>query len=222
MRYRKTGFDPETGQVDHSFHSKIINRLVGFPFPPEEWNYLHSLLEVRSLKKGTHLLQQGDKCRALYYIMRGGARFYYVNKAGDEVTFNFLFENNLVVAFTSLFSGLPAEENIILTEDSVVFVLHNFHLQDLLNRHPVWRILLNKVLTKHFLRLSEKEKMLLSRDYDSRYLSLMETRPWLFERVEQQYLASYLGMTPETLSRIKKRIFASSKQAVIKEYVLMH
>ena len=132
------------------------------------------------------------------------------------MTYNFIFENNFVVPFNSLFTGAISQENIVALEDTIVFVLPYEELEKLLARHPVWVLLLNKLLTKHFIRVSEKEKMLLLEDFNSRYSKLMETRPYLFQRVDQQHIASYLGMTPETLSRIKKRMYSLQKNTTPK------
>ena len=205
MSNKKIGLNPVTGEVDYAFHQAIINRFV--ELPAAEWDHLTSMLGVRHVKKGSHLLKEGEHCRTLYYLIKGGARFYYINDAGDEVTSNFIFENNFVVAFESLFSRSSSMENIIMLEDSILFTLSDRHLNELLNRHPAWEVLLNKLIAKHFLRIIEKERMLLLCDYDARYLKVLDTRPYLFQRVEQQHIASYLRMTPETLSRIKKRVY---------------
>lgn len=205
MKSRRIGLDPVTGEVDYSFHEEIINRFT--KLLPEEWNYLKQLLGVKTVKKGQHLLREGESCRTLYYIIKGGARFYYVNALGEEVTTNFIFENNFVIAFDSLFSQSPTTENIVMLEDGVLFTLSDRHFKDLLSRHPVWEVLLNKLIAKHFLRIIEKERMLVLCSYDARYLKVMETMPYLFQRVEQQYIASYLRMTPETLCRIKRRVY---------------
>jgi CRP-like cAMP-binding protein len=205
MKSRRIGLDPDTGAVDYSFHEEVINRFA--KLPKEEWNYLQHLLGIKTVKKGSHLLREGERCRTLYYIIKGGARFYYVNSEGEEVTKNFIFENNFVIAFDSLFSQLPTTENIVMLEDSVLFTLSDHHFNDLLHRHHVWEVLLNKLIAKHFLRIIEKERLLLLCSYDSRYMKVMETMPYLFQRVEQQYIASYLGMTPETLCRVKRRTY---------------
>ena len=202
---RKIGVDLQTGKIDYSFYRGVLNQFAAVP--PDEWDYLNTLLSVKSLEKGTHLLKEGETCQKLYYIMNGGARFYYINYLGQELSSNFIFENNFVVAFTSLFNRTPSEENIVLLEDTNVFVIHYNDFKSLLKRHPVWEILLNKLLAMHLFRISEKEKMLLLDDLDTRYQRLMETRPYLFQRVEQRHIASYLGMTPETLSRVKKRTY---------------
>lgn len=205
MKSQRIGLDPVTGEVDYSFHEEVINRFARLP--KEEWNYLKNLLGFKTVKKGSHLLREGESCRTLYYIIKGGARFYYVNALGEEVTKNFIFENNFVIAFDSLFSQSPTTENIVMLEDSVMFTLSDRHFQDLLGRHPVWEVLLNKLIAKHFLRILEKERLMLLCNYDARYLKVMEHMPYLFQRVEQQYIASYLGMTPETLCRIKRRVY---------------
>lgn len=196
-------------EVDYSFHENVLNKFVSVP--PEEWFFLRQQLLVQSFPKGTHLIKEGQVCSTLYYIIKGGARFYYVNHAGDEVTYNFIFENNFAVCFSSLFTQSPTHENIILLEDSIVFALRYNDFQLILSRHPVWEVLLNKLLSKHFIRLCEKEKMLLLDDYNERYKKILLTRPQLFQRVEQRYIASYLKMTPETFSRVKRRVYLSKQ-----------
>lgn len=195
----------ETIVIDWDFHNHVINRFANVP--AEEWEFLKSVLGITVRKKNTHLIREGEQCEVLYYLIRGAARFYYINPKGDEVTFNFIFENNFVIAFDSLFCHKPSLENIVLLEDAVLFTLSVQDFHRLLRRHKVWDELLNKLLAKHFLRISEKEKMLLMYNHETRYEQLLDQKPYIFQRVEQQHIASYLGMSPETLSRIKKRIY---------------
>lgn len=195
--------------IDWEYHRSVINKFGAVP--DDEWLFLKSILLVKSKAKGEHLLKEGEVCNYLFYIISGGARLYFISDAGIEVTYNFIFENNFVVAFTSLFTRTPTNENIILLEDTVMFTLSRANFQTLLNRHPVWESILNKLLAKHFLKIREKEQMLLLDNYDMRYKRLLKEQPYLFQRVEQRYLASYLGMKPETFSRIKKRVYQNKK-----------
>ncbi len=175
-------------------------------FPAGEWEYFESILEIRSMKKGEYLLKQGKVCSKIYFILKGGVRMYYKGPCGKEVSFNFLFENNFVTAFTSFAHQVVSKENITLLEDSILVTIEYNNFISLLRRHSSWEIIFGKLMAYHLAEMYVKEEMLLLDKPEQRYIKVFETRREIFGRVEQRHIASYLGVTPETLSRIKRKV----------------
>lgn len=175
-------------------------------FPEGEWQHFESILEIKSLKKGEYLFKQGKVCTKIYFILKGGVRMYYKNAGGKEASYNFLFENNFVTAFTSFIHQTISKENIVLLENSKLAIINYADFAGLLRRHASWEILFGKLMAHNLTEMYEREEMLLLDNPAQRYLKVFEIRREIFERVEQKYIASYLGMTPETLSRTKRKL----------------
>ncbi len=156
------------------------------------------------MAKNELLLQNGQVCRYLYFIEKGALRGFY-NADGKEVTHWFGFENDFVTSFHSFITQQPAVENIQLTEHSILWAISKPDLESLLNTHHETERLLRIAYEKYYIRLEERFIGTQFKSAAERYENLLQQNSHILERMPLGYIASYLGITQETLSRIRSR-----------------
>lgn len=187
---------------------KYISQFM--PFTEDDWQIHQALLVRRFLKKGEFLLTGGEVCNHVTFINKGHFRAYNVI-GGEEVTFNFAFEGNYVTDYTSFVSRRPSLDYIVAMDDAEILQMRYDDLQAAYEKSPVWQKFGRLMAEFILIHISQRNKALLFNTPEERYLNLMKERPKVLERVPQQYIASYLGVKPESLSRIRKRLMEAKK-----------
>lgn len=175
------------------------------PLSAEEIAGIRESMCIQTFKKGTILLKEGQVSKECYFILKGCVRQYYVVE-GEEKTSNFFTENQWVVSVNSFMNKTLANHYFDCTEETTLVVGTEQKENDLYSRFPKFEKLARIALEKGF---GEQQEIVATRVTDSaeqRYLDLIKNRPDLVQRVPQYQLASYLGIKPESLSRIRKRI----------------
>jgi len=157
------------------------------------------------LPRNTHLVTEGKICRRLYFLEKGALRGYYTLE-GKEITHWFAFEQDFVTSFHSFITGQSAVENIQLLEGSILWAISKESLAKLLNQHHEIERLLRIAYEKYYIRLEERFVNGQFKTATERYQSLLQQTPYIIERVSLGHIASYLGISQETLSRIRSRI----------------
>jgi CRP/FNR family transcriptional regulator, anaerobic regulatory protein len=171
----------------------------------EEWALHRDSLSRRFLKKGEFLLREGEVCDHVSFINKGSFRVSS-NVNDKEVTHFFFFENEYATDYESFLTRTPTRENIQAMEDSEVMNLNQKNMQVLYEKNHAWQKYGRLIGEYAFLMASQRVKELFYYSPEELYLKLMKERPKIIERVPQQYIASYLGIQPESLSRIRKRL----------------
>ncbi|MFT3679619.1 MAG: Crp/Fnr family transcriptional regulator [Ferruginibacter sp.] len=166
---------------------------------------LNDCFEEVMLAKNEYLLTEGQVCRHLYFLEKGALRGYY-NLDGKEVTHWFGFENDFVTSFHSFITGEAAVENLQLMEGSILWRISKDKLQELLNRHHEIERLLRMAYEKYYIRLEERFVNAHFKTAKERYEDLLLQAPHIIERIPLGCIASYLGISQETLSRIRSRL----------------
>lgn len=170
----------------------------------EEWNALVALDIFRTEKKGTILLQEGQRTNNNYFVLKGCIRKYYIID-GEEKTTAFYTELEGITPHCAI-SNTPSEYYISCSEDSILIVSNAEMGVEINNKFPKFekmcRILSEELLAKQQINFDEFK----TSSPEQRYLNLLEKRPDLIQRVPQHQLASYLGIKPQSLSRLRARI----------------
>jgi CRP/FNR family transcriptional regulator, anaerobic regulatory protein len=164
-----------------------------------------SILELKQLKKKEMLLQQGQVCNNISFINSGCVRLFY-EVEGVENTVQFFFPERWHTDYDSFLTGQPTIENLQALENCEVIQFKKTDLYQLYTTHPVFERVGRILAENAFLSLSKLNKMLINEEPQQRYLSLLSQRPEVVKNIPQHYIASYLGIKPESLSRIRKRI----------------
>ncbi len=154
--------------------------------------------------KNEYLLKEGQVCRHLYFLETGALRGFY-NLDGKEITHWFGFENDFVTSFHSFITGEPAVENIQLLEGCILWSISKDALTALFNEYHEIERLMRIAYEKYYIRLEERFVNAQFKTAGERYANLLRQTPPIIERVSLGYIASYLGISPETLSRVRSK-----------------
>lgn len=176
------------------------------PLSEEEIRDIVETMTIRQYKKGTVLLKEGQISTEVYFVLEGCVRQYYLVD-GDEKTNNFFTEEQWVISMQSFGQNKPSDHFIDCCMDSSLVVGNRAKEEDLYKKHPKFETVSRKVMEKVF---AEQQQIMSSYSTDTpeqRYLKLLESRPDLFQKIPQYQIASYIGVKPESLSRIRKRLF---------------
>lgn len=161
--------------------------------------------QEKLVQKGAHLVQQGDRCRHLYFIEQGLLRGYY-HADGKEMTHWFSFENDFATSFHSFITGEPAVENIQAGEGCMLWRIGKEDLSVLCSQYHEIERLLRLTYEQYYLRLEERFINSQFKTAAERYQQLLLQHPHIVERVPVGQIASYLGISPETLSRVRAQL----------------
>jgi CRP-like cAMP-binding protein len=156
------------------------------------------------LARNECLVREGTTCRHLYFLEQGALRGYY-HLEGKEVTHWFAFENDFVTSLHSFITGHPAVENLQLLEGSILWAISREKLSGLMDRFHEIERLVRIVYEKYYLRLEERYVNAQFKTAAERYAGLLEQSPQIIQRAPLGAVASFLGISPETLSRIRGR-----------------
>ena len=151
------------------------------------------------------LITEGKVCRHLYFLQQGAVRGFY-HLQGKEITHWFAFEQDFVTSFHSFITGQAAIENIQLLEGSILWSISKERLLQLFNQHHEVERLVRIAYEKYYIRLEERFINAQFKSASERYNDLLQHTPHIVERVPLGYIASYLGISQETLSRIRSRL----------------
>ncbi|MGV3597694.1 MAG: Crp/Fnr family transcriptional regulator [Bacteroidota bacterium] len=172
------------------------------PLSSESQAALSEIIEEKHYKRNTHLLKIGSVSHYMYFVNKGIARVYYVVN-GMDVTDYFAIDGQFIGGVDSLFSGKPSEKGIQLLEDSAVVSINYRQFEELCNRyHDIERVG-RKMAIFAFLEGQQRIESIRFHEAKERYEVLNQKYPGLINRCPLKYIASYLGITQVSLSRIR-------------------
>lgn len=175
-------------------------------FSDEELNLLDDLVQFRTLKKGELLLTENEVCNEVVFIKKGILRSFFVNHKGDEITNCFAFENEFMASFASFITEKKAEENIQALADTELEILNRKDLEKLYQSGFNWQETGRKLTELEFVNLHKRMVSFQKFSAAQRYEELYKNHQRYLQLIPLQYLASYLGVSPRHLSRIRKAV----------------
>ncbi|WP_018626779.1 Crp/Fnr family transcriptional regulator [Niabella aurantiaca] len=171
-----------------------------------DWEFFASKLARRSENKKTLLLKAGQTEHYLSFIEKGVVRFY-MDREERELTFSFAFVNGFVSGYDSFLTRSPSRYYIETLTETVLWQLTYDDLQEVYRQTAIGNAIGRYAGEELFLKKSRRELSLLNETAEQRYLNLFTEQPELFQKIPLKYIASYIGITPQALSRIRKRIY---------------
>ena len=172
--------------------------------PDAELENITTLFKRRNIKKNEYLLRQGEKCKDLVFVQQGCLRLYYIAD-GIEVSVWFSFQSSSAIEICSFISQKPSNYFIQAIEDSEILYLPKHELDKLYSTHPKMQEMMRKFWEDAVLNLIDRFTALQRDSAEQRYRDLL-SKPAYLQTIPQKYLASFIGVTPTSLSRIRKNI----------------
>ena len=183
---------------------KNISRFI--TLTPEEEQYFTSLLKVKKLKKKQYLLQEGDVCRFIAFVEKGALRSYSVDEKGAERIVQFAIEGWTISDLFSFLTAEPATYNIDAIEDSELVLISLASHEKLLQLLPKYETWIRIQITGAYIAMQRRLTSIISLTLEERYAAFIALYPQIVQRVPQHMIAAYMGLTPETLSRVRSKM----------------
>ena len=184
-------------------HAHILKRI---DITDEEFARSTTFFIPKKLRKNQFLLREGEVCKCIAFVVKGCLRCYSVDDKGEEHIVQFAVEDWWISDPYSALTGEPSEYNIDALEDSELLILERGAEQQLLLEIPKFERMFRLLLENRFVANQRRITASLSTSAEDRYLSFLKTYPAIAQRVPQSQIASYLGITPQSLSRIRKEL----------------
>jgi CRP-like cAMP-binding protein len=172
------------------------------PLGPDAVDALEGIIEERPVRKNTVIVRIGRRCEHMHFVVRGLARVYYM-RDGEDVTDYFATEHSFVGAIPSLFNGQPSTKGVDVLEDSIIARFRYADMERLCDDHPDLERLMKKLAIIGFLEVQERLEKLRFQSVKERYDELERLHPGITNRLPLRHVASFLGTTPVSISRIR-------------------
>ena len=171
----------------------------------KDWELFSSKLVRREFKKNSVVLKAGQVVNYLSFIETGMVR-YYIPREIDDLTFDFIFAGNFISAYDSFLTRQPSTSQIATLTKTVIWSVSFNDLQQIYVETNIGNTIGRLASEGLYINKSKRELSLLNQSAEERYLNLFKEQPQLLRHIPLKYIASYIGITPQALSRIRKRI----------------
>jgi len=177
-----------------------------FPLNKEEQELVTEKFHSRLFRKRQYVLQEGNVCTQFYFVVRGCLRMYKIDDKGNTHILQFAAENYFINDLGSFHGVKPSALNIDALEDTVVLQISRDDLISLYTKAPIFHRIFRVLIENSFVRLQERLLQNISSTAEERYQTFLENYSHLINRLSQVQIASYLGITPEFLSRLRRKL----------------
>jgi CRP-like cAMP-binding protein len=188
----------------HEILRANVSKRVGLT--KKEWSLWERFFVARSVRKRQFLMQAGESCNQSTFVNSGCLRLYSTDPRGEEHVIQFAIRDWWIGDMRSYLSGEPAAYSLDALQDSEILVIDKAAREELLDTAPKADRYFRLLMESHFLATDRRIDTLLRSSAEERYLAFLKTYPALVEQIPQGQIASYLGITPQSLSRIRKEI----------------
>jgi CRP-like cAMP-binding protein len=183
---------------------QIFNTIV--PLTEEDQELIKHYLTVKKLRRKQYLLQEEDVCKTVAFVEKGALRLYKTNVDGSEHIVQFALEGAFMTDLYSFLTQEPSIYNIDAIEDSELVLITRSASDELRKLSPKYQEFIFQATSEAYTQLEKRITSIISLSLDERYKELTANFPDIIQRVPQHMIASYMGLNPETLSRVRKRI----------------
>lgn len=174
--------------------------------PNAEMEKILGIFHVSKLQKNQFLVGAGETPTTLGFLVSGIMRLYYISDSGFEFTKSFCVQGDVIAAYTALLNKEPSKLFIQALEDSTLLIANYEEYQAVTAESPCWQKVNQNIVERLFMKKEKRESALLLDSAQTRYMEFRNEYPGLESRIKQRLIASYLGITPVTLSRIRARL----------------
>jgi len=195
--------EAELKNINHKFVELFRQK---FAFTEEEFTLFLSCFAFKTVTKKDYYLRAGECCHSKAYLNKGCARNFVVDEKGHERILFFSFEDWWLGDFDSYYSGKSATNNIQMLEDSELLVISKEDFEKLEQEIPKLKQWYSYKMLRSASAARNRIEEMKTLSAKERYLDLLEKQPHIFQRVPQQYIASYLNIEPQSLSRMRNRL----------------
>ena len=171
----------------------------------KDWNALQEKLTIQYVKKGEFLTRNGEVCRQVSFINKGILRMYYLVD-GKEINMSFVPKFEYLSEYESFLTSQPSNANVDALEDAELINLSFDNMQLLYKSNPIFEKAGRKIAEMLYISISTAVTRLLTLTPEQRYQHILENEPYIIQSVPQYMIASYIGITPEHLSRLRKKM----------------
>jgi cAMP-binding proteins - catabolite gene activator and regulatory subunit of cAMP-dependent protein kinases len=172
----------------------------------EEEAFVKQYLTPKKIRKKQYLLQEGDVCKFIAFVEKGALRSYSIDDKGSERIIQFALEEWTISDLYSFLTGELATYNIDALEDSELVLISKTAHEELLKALPKYESWIRIQITGAYIAMQRRLTSIISLSLEERYTAFTTIYPHIVQRVPQHMIASYMGLTPETLSRVRKKM----------------
>ena len=176
------------------------------PLTQEEEAYIKQFLTPKKLRKKQYFLQEGDICKSSAFVEKGALRAYVLDDKGDEHITQFALEGWSIGDIPSFLNQVPASLNIDALEDCELVLISRAAHEELLQKMPKYETHMRIMVTNAYIALQKRMTNMISLPLEERYKAFTQMHQNIFQRVPQHMIASFMGLSPETLSRVRSRM----------------
>ncbi|MCF0072766.1 Crp/Fnr family transcriptional regulator [Dyadobacter sp. CY261] len=171
----------------------------------QEWEDFTRIVRLKKLKKRDLLLEEGQVCNFIAFLNSGVLREYSFQN-GKETTVDFVSENQFTSDYQSFIMQVPSKQYLEALTDVDLLILKKDSINALFDKYKIWERFGRLIIERVFCSAEAKRKNILSTTHEEQYRDFTANYPQIVQQVPQYYIASYLGLSPEHLSRIRKKI----------------
>lgn len=186
--------------------STLISHIAKFiPLSEAEAEAIEAYFTVRTVKKKAVLLEEGRKCNELFFVVKGCMRMYYLEEKGTEQTIQFAIENWWMTDLSSFYGNKPAEFSIQAIEETRLMCIDKVAMEELLTAYPKMERYFGIIYQRAYAASLLRVKYIFSMSKERFYEHFSSLYPEFLQRVPQYILATFLGLTPEYLSELRRK-----------------
>jgi CRP-like cAMP-binding protein len=176
------------------------------PISHQEFDETIIFFKEKFLTKGEFFVKEGRVCQEIAYIHKGLLRTFYFNNRGEETTSCFCSENNFTTSYKSFILQNPSTLSIQAIDDCELLVIDHSNLEKLYKTSIAWQNIGRMVAQREYIIMEQYASLLNNENAREKYLQLLKDQPYVLQKASVEDIASYLGVTRRTLSRIRKEI----------------